>query len=306
MIMQHEFHKEKYYYPSNKFLLNSEEEEIFFKNKWSTNVNRVFVKKIYDNFNFQDSCPCKILIAFNVCKAKAFKLDANNFVYNIHFSNEFELKNNFFTKSNKEEVCNKNLDFVKANFPDVYENCIFNNDNCVKNVKKNVKRVKKYKISPKNSNIDVEIETDAQRLMTIANTLEDKNNDNLYQEGLLLYKRLEYYNRFKARLVDENLYVPRTPNNVRFKTTFQRVKQQMFTKAVQFWGVKEIKMQTVGGNIHCVYGQILPPSDNPDSMHTTASCLHANGFQSYYIQIRMADEAMTRVKICNDCKRRIK
>lgn len=305
------------YYPSNKFLLNSEGEELFFRTKWTTNVNRMFVQKIYDNFQEHDYCPCKLLIAFNICKAKAFKLDANNFVYNIHFSNEFELKNNFFIKSNKEEVCEQNLNFVKTYLPDIYNACVFENRVVSKSGSdtKNYKRPqnKKYKILPKN-NIDMEIGTDTHRLLSIANELKNEttareNKDetaNLYQEGLKLYKKLEYYNRFKVVLNDEDLYIPKIPNNIQFKTKVKQVRLKMFEKAVEFWGVDKVSMKTIGNKLHVINGQILPPSDNPRSMHNTGSCQHTNGFHSYFIQVRMADEAITRVKICNDCQRKIK
>jgi DNA-directed RNA polymerase subunit M/transcription elongation factor TFIIS len=139
----------------------------------------------------------------------------------------------------------------------------------------------------------------------IEQEIEDKTA-NLYQEGLKLYKKLEYYNRFKAVLIDEDLYIPKIPNNIQFKTKIKQVQLKMFEKAVEFWGVDKVSMKTVGNNLQVINGQVLPPSDNPYSMHNTGSCQHTNGFQSYYIQVRMADEAMTRVKICNDCKRKIK
>lgn len=309
----HEFHKDKLYYPSNKFLLNSEEEKLFFKTKWTTNVNRDFVRRIYDSINIPNQCPCYLLLAFNVCKAKAFELDDNNYVYNVHFSNEFELKNNFFSKANKEEVCLENLKFVKTNLPEIYNRCVFETDSQrVKNVKINTKcpQNKKYKIMPKN-NVNIEIEENSQRLLEIVKKLQSEETTieqtDLYEEGLKLYKILEYYNRFKVRLVDENLYIPKIPNNVKFKTESKRAQQKMFEKAIKFWGVEEIAMHSTK-NIHCIQGQILPPGDNPQSMHNcnTRMCTHKNGFHSYYIQIRMADEVMTSVKICKDCKRRIK
>lgn len=129
-INDHEIHRKYLYYPSNRIVIGSDDEyrlyghitllplyyyTIFyyayfryFTKIWPKNINYKHVKQIYDYFDKE--CPCKYIIAFNICR-----LEYYNGMTNLMFNNMFMLKSSHFTHRITTNVERENLNIIFNN-----------------------------------------------------------------------------------------------------------------------------------------------------------------------------------------------
>lgn len=302
-VDDHDSHYEFMYYPSNVFVVGSDEEFSFFKNKWNTKSDRKRVRRIYEDFRKIESCPCRALLAFNVleaCEYRDEKLAALSIcettseaasINRFTFTNEYQLKTAFFSKRFDENVRNTNVRFIRETLGGLVKRCGFapetRSGGCGSSG--GIDKTKKaYKKPVQNKRKMEKFEPTARKALEIAASLVKDvariNHLARFESSAALYRlcatlrkrarqkylKLDYFRRFGAILSNVDMYLPKLSKNKAFKKNREIVRERLRDDCLRFWGIAQQRRSLMNGRSNydseenvVLGGQLLPVNDNP-------------------------------------------
>lgn len=337
-VDDHQLHAQFFYYPSNVFNIGSEEEYLFFKNKWSSKSDRRRVQRIYSDYQQIGICPCRTLFAFNVLNASLYKNThlrklaiCNNecssipAITRVAFYNEYQMKTIFFTKRCDETIKSENVIEVSKKLPRLLFECeILNLKDTIKRNKigkKSIQTLKKVQRINQVHRMITSLKKDIDELQRCWSLLRGESSYENKKTIVILsrlilkrahskYLKLDYFSRFSAVLTDIKMYIPKISKNKTFKLNMTKLKETIKQNCLIFWGISTLR--SFLGNENCPQnilpaGQLLTMNDNPKHKwyNLKSICRHENGYNIEHSQRRCNDEMISSFKYCKTCSRRL-
>lgn len=276
-IDDHDKHYAFLYYPSNAYRIGSEEEFLFFKNKWNAKSDRKRVRRIYEDFRrLCDTCPCRALFAFNVLNASVYKNDklinltiseqhdddGDVSITRLAFTNEYQLKTSFFPKRFEKIIQDFNEKRIRNDIQSLETQCEFGKP--ITDGKSTIMKLDKIKKPEQNRRKLEKIEPilreaveiayglmrDVDRIKRIIQKISVDDVDKtiycllnmLRKRARAKYLKLDYFGRFRTILSDFDMYFPRLSKNKNFKKKREIVKKCISEDCIKFWGIERQRL----------------------------------------------------------------
>ena len=308
----HDLHDRYRYFPSNKFVIGSKEEQSFFKSsKWKTHEHSLIVQQIYKDVSVlnKNVCPCQYIFVFSILcfKENTHWIHDEEIMTRKKFYNIYNMESKFlfsFSKRNTNSLFkNKQyINFIIESFSS--KNFDISNDMlCYSKSLSTSKKRKAPNYNRKNNrkkfknimyeNLKNEIDT----LNDYIKTGDQKNDNNKEKEETLLsaYLKVEYYLRNKTLLHDINDYKRKSNNsNKIFKTALK----EFIEKHSNLYLMKKVNpfFNRYYQNEDDDYFKML-------RTNIKYGCKHEGGYSVQFLQTRANDEIESTVKICNSCNK---
>lgn len=238
----------------------------YFTRKWQKNANYRLVATMYESDEFVDVCPCKYVMAFNICRLNSYKNYSN-----LTFNNEYSMRSLHFSQKITSDIELINIETIYAKtdiLSDEHYNIltlslpastIVTNTRKIKDMRNSgveqVKRMLKYK--PGSSQMSVK---------------------NLSKDISDVFGK-KYTNYYPSNIAC--MYYSRKPDVARL--SIKKTDKAKIIKSIMV-NTERVKNEILSGRAKL------------------EECNHRN-FTKEFHQLRAADEAAHRVLTCVDCGR---